>query len=453
VADVHARGTSRLDETLRDIAFACGGEAGARLARRLSMPTSADTLIRRIRRTTEADEVHPRVLGVDDWAVRKGQRYGTILCDLERHRPIDMLHDREAKSLAGWLQAHPEVEVISRDRARFYAEGATTGAPQALQVADRFHLMQNLRQALVRTLERRYRDVLAAAQDAEARRPSVTAKAAVVEEPRSNRRRHRLPRSPTKQDVRRARRVECYQQVWEFHRQGISRRAIARRLGIDRETVERYLRAEQFPERSPRRYASRTDPFVDYLRKRWNEGCQNAAQLMRELAAYGFKGSYCSVRRKVAHWERAGPSELGHSLAAKPPAVHPPSANQLAWLLLKERDELDDNHQLLIDVLLQRCPEVAEAAALARDFAAMVRRRQGGLDAWIQRAWASTVPRELRAFATGLKSDYAAVNAGLTTGWSNGQVEGQVNRLKLIKRQMYGRAKFDLLRRRVLHTG
>ncbi len=377
--------------------------------------------------------------------MRKGRRYGTLLCDLEQHRPIDVLNDREPGTLAAWLRKHPEVEVITRDRAHCYAEGASKGAPQAIQVADRFHLMQNLRQALVRMLDHRYPQMTLAMRDASSRSPPT--KTCDVEMP-NRRRTCRLPGRPTQSDVPRKRRLERYEDVIELHHQGMSHREIAGRLSIHRETVARYIRAGEFPERPRRKYASKTDRFTDYLEKRWKEGCHNAAQLARELQAMGFAGSYCSVRRRVAHWDRDSKDSSPRS-----PKVSPPSARRAAWLLLKKPSELNDRDRAFVDSLLGRWPDIRVAARLAGDFVAMVHREGSDtLDSWIQHAWDAAVPRELRAFATSLKSDFDAVDAGLTTPWSNGQLEGQVNRLKLIKRQMYGRANFDLLRQRVLYA-
>ncbi len=453
IADVYARKTARLNEALVCVAFSCGGEGGARLATRLGMPTSADTLLRRIRDTPSSRFTTPRVLGIDDWAKRKGQRYGTILCDLEQHCPVDVLDDRKAETLATWLREHPDVEIITRDRAGFYARGASSGAPQAIQVADRFHLMQNVRQALVRMLERRHRRLVAAARDVAATRSQASSTLSIRGPPKHARERQ-LPRRPPLREVRRSRRLERYQKVMALHREGSSQRRIAKQLGINRGTVGRYVHMGGFLERAPRKYASKVDSFTDYLRKRWEEGCHNAAQLARELMGQGFRGSYCTVRRRVAHWDRAVVIESGGKSSSQPPVVHPPSANRLAWLLLKEPETLDDDGRIFTETLFRRCPELNDAGALAREFGTMVRQRRGdALDAWIQRARDQAVPRELRMFATGLRSDYQAVKAALTTYWSNGQVEGQVNRLKLIKRQMYGRAKFDLLRKRVLHTG
>src|SRR5262249_42136728 len=141
VAAVSARTTARLHETHRLIGQALGGEPGSRLAAPLGLPTSPDTLLRRVRRGPLSQQPAVRVLGVDDWAWKKGQRYGTILCDLERRRPVDLLPERSADSFAMWLKAHPGVEIISRDRGDEYIKGASQGAPRAVQVADRFHLL------------------------------------------------------------------------------------------------------------------------------------------------------------------------------------------------------------------------------------------------------------------------------------------------------------------------
>ena len=252
VAAAYARNTVRLDAALSCIAFACGGEGGSRLAERLGMSTSPDTLLRRIRRAPTPDSSPLHVLGVDDWAVRRGRRYGTLLCDLQRHCPVDLLDDRQAETLAAWLKDHPEIQIITRDRARCYADGASAGAPQAVQVADRFHLMQNLRRALARMLERRYREIRSVARDVAASQQPAGTSSDTGHAP-ACKWEDRLPRSPPLREVRRDRRFERYQKVIELHHRGISQRAIAKRLGIHRETVGRHIRAGQFPERAKRK--------------------------------------------------------------------------------------------------------------------------------------------------------------------------------------------------------
>jgi transposase len=236
-----ARQTRRLVAWLIIIGLALGGAAGVRLSRRLGCTLSRQSLLRMIRRLPLAGDRTPRVLGVDDFALRKRQTYGTVLIDLERRQPVALLPDREAKTLAQWLQAHPGVEVTTRDRARAYADGARHGAPEAIQVADRLHLLQNL----VETLEQvfhTHRTALAAVNDALRRQgvPLVDGTVAVPPPP---------PTGQEKTAQRRARRVKCHQQVWALHEQGWPGHAIATHLGIGKNTVFRYLRATTLPER------------------------------------------------------------------------------------------------------------------------------------------------------------------------------------------------------------
>jgi transposase len=453
VAQSHARKTCRLAQALCRIGLALGGQAGSRLAGHLSMPASGDTLLRLVRCAPSLPLPIVSVLGVDDWAWHKGLRYGTILCDLERHRPVDLLPERSAEDLSNWLIAHPGAHLIARDRGGSYAQGARTGAPQAMQVADRFHLLCNLREALMRALDRHHHDLREAARTAAAshHQPVQPVTQAVSVPPAS-------PPAPAQQakEISRSRRLERYNRVMELHQQGISTRQIARQMGMHRGTVRRFLRAGQFQERAARRYIKRTDRFVEYLRQRWEQGCRNATQLANELAQQGFDGSYCMVRRCVAAWREPDSAHIpGPKPAAKhPPPVHHPSANQVAWLLLKNSEDRTDEENAFVEVLWQRCPEFKTAAEMAQEFAQIAHDRKAELlDGWIARTHGSQVPHELRGFGDGLKRDFEAVKAALSLEWSNGQVEGQINRLKMIKRQMYGRAGFDLLRRRVLNAG
>jgi transposase len=453
VAAAYGRKTFRLAQTLCHIGFSLGGEAGARLAGHLRMPASGDTLLRLIRRTPLAPVPMVSVLGVDDWAWRKGQRYGTVLCDLERHRLVDLLAERSAVDLANWLTAHPGAEVISRDRGGIYAEGARAGAPQAVQVADRFHLLCNVREALVRVLDRHHLQIKEAARAATAARPRPPPPP-VMELPV-------LPApvtSPACQqppsDTSRSRRLQRYTEVAELHRQGLTMRQIAKKTDLHRSTVRKFLQAGEFPERAARKSARQIDRFAGYLRQRWDQGCHNAKQLAREVAQQGFKGSCYAVRRYVAAWRNSGqvasPTEpaRGHS------AIERPSSNRVAWLLMGYPADPSAEEEAFASSLRKNCPKINAAVDMAQEFGQMVHdRRSDLLDAWIAKAQDAAVPHEVRNFASGLKRDYEAVKAALSVPWSNGQVEGQINRLKFIKRQMYGRAHFDLLRLRVLNTG
>lgn len=439
VAKAYARTTDRLHEAHRLIALALGGEAGSRLATSLAMATSADTLLRRIENLPRLPSASIRVLGVDDWAWRRGHRYGTILCDLERHRPVDLLRERSAQALRDWLKHHPEIRIISRDRADDYIKGASDGAPQAVQVADRWHLLRNLREMLTRILDRHHATVRQAARSM-ADKPAPT--------PPSVPPRTRSRRNQARSESRRARRLQRFEEVKRLHGQGIRQRTIAKQLGMHRSTVRRFIRALSFPERAPRQGYRRADPSEPYLKRRWAEGCRNAALLARELRAQGIKRSDFSVRRQVASWRERLSSD---SAVAAPRSINYPSSRRVACLLLKKDDALEADEQVFLQNLQQQSSELQVTAELARDFSRMVRQRQHrAWNHWLTRACAPGAAKELRTFAEGLQKDAAAVKAALKLKWSNGQVEGQVNRLKMLKRQMYGRAGFDLLRQRVL---
>jgi transposase len=458
-----ARRTTRLRTEQRRLGLEVGGEAGARLAQRQGMPVSPATLLRLARRDPLPVAPTPRVLGVDDFSLRKGQVFGTILVDLERRQPIDLLPDRTAASLATWLEQHPGVAIISRDRATEYADGATRGAPAAVQVADRFHLLQNLREALQRVLEPQVAAIEAAhAPPAEPILPAAAEQPALIT-PRTEAasaaplgegsRRERL------QVERRARRQARYRQVCALHDQGASIHAIARQLELSRQTVRRFLRADQFPEQGERRtQRSNLDPFVPYLRDQLAAGNANGAALWRVLRdEQGYTGGRSQVTQWIADHRQLCSPGVGTARRGRPPASQPApptprrrSARQVPWLFIRPFDRLDAEEQQVVERLTQAVPALYAAYALGTSFITMVKTRDpAAYDGWISAARQSGIG-ELLSFAAGLERDGAAVRAALQLPWSNGQVEGQVNRLKLIKRMAYGRAKFDLLRQRVL---
>jgi transposase len=396
-------------------------------------------------RSVTAEVNHPavRIVGVDDWALRRGQRYGTILVDLERHCPVELLSERSAEAFAAWLRNHPEVEVVSRDRGDCYIKGANQGAP-ATQVADRWHLLHNLQEALVQLVDRHRKEL----KDVAKLMANVTAEAGAAETP--------IAQKPTKvesaRNQRHQRRLERYQQVAALHAQGVSVREIARQLHIHRRTIRLWVERGSLPERAlppPRRHVDR---WIEYLHTRWQAGCHNASALTAELKVRGYKGSYDMVRRCVTAWRRP---PIGEEQGTLPrPAQRPLSCDSprsIAWALIKAPDVVETEQQKLAQRFCGACPEVRQGVLLAKQFRQLVtERRAGEMDNWMARSMHVGAPAEIRRFAAGLKPDFEAVKAALSLPWSNGQTEGQVNRLKRIKRQMYGRANFDLLRRRVL---
>ena len=308
----HARQTARLSETIRLIGYALGGEAGARLAHRLGMEISADTVLRRVKSGQDAPAGGIlKVVGVDDWAWRKSQRYGTILVDLERKVPVDLLADRSTESLETWLKARPGVQVISRDRAGVYAEGAAKGAPDAIQVADRFHLLCNLTAAVERSLESRRAELHSVAEARNQENKPALAEAPAAEADRKT-------RSERQKEERRQRRLDRYNEVVELNRQGMSQNDISRTLHLERKTVRRFLRAGQFPERArPRRPPPQVSAFQTYLAQRWKEGCHNATQLWHEIETEGYRGGRSMVARLVSGF-RTPPFSAGLRQAEAP---------------------------------------------------------------------------------------------------------------------------------------
>jgi transposase len=405
------------------------------------------------------------MLGVDDFAWRKGDHYGTILVDLQTHQPIDLLPDREAETFEAWLREHLGVEVVSRDRASGYAEGAKKGAPDAIQVADRYHLVANLRDALQRLLDRE-RQCLPALQKSESATPPEptegrsSRKQEVQREEAHREAGERVPLTRTEilRQVRRGKRYEHYQAVVELHQQGFGGRAIARETGLSRNTVHRYLEAGTFPEPGPRKKRrSQLDPYLPYLRERWDAGCQNAAQLFRELQGRGYHASSpTTLRALISDWRASSPTSArrtsGPKRTSSLPARRRLSSRQASFLFVKRPETLPPIQQYYLEQICRASDEMKHAYELSQQFVSMVRQRQGEhLDAWLKRT-REHGPGELVSFASGIRRDYAAVRAGLSRPESNGQVEGQITRLKYLKRQMYGRAKFDLLRLRVLHA-
>ncbi len=495
----YARRSARLSFIIRLVGLALGGQGGARLTARLGMSVSSSTLLRHIRRAPSSPSSAsraspydvPRVLGVDDFAFRKGRTYGTILVDLEQHRPFELLPDRTAETLAEWLRKHPGVEIISRDRSTEYRRGATLGAPQALQVADRFHIVKNLREAIERVLDRN-RSKLTGIQLPRVLRASQaysgtysnttdTDGESVLPAEAARRPARRSPAETIGYQLHKVERQERYEQVKALHAAGGSTRSIARQLGLSRGTVYHYLRSDQDPSGSQwRSKHSQLDPYIPYLYRRWQDGCENAAQLVRELHEQGYTGS----RKMVATWvtqrrrvpAKTGPHKgqehddieypqqeprQGHNANAQDSQKEPklpkqkrtPSSIQFSYFLIRKPDSLNMAEQATLKQLQQASADVAEGYPLLQEFLQLVRQRTGKdqLDSWLSKAKSSNL-LDLRNFATGLERDKVAVTAGLSEDWSNGQTEGQVNRLKLKKREMYGRAKFDLLQRRVLEA-
>jgi len=433
------RKTLRVGEHIRALGLALGGRGAQRLARLLGISASGRTVLRLVMRD-EAAPASPgvRVLGVDDFAFRRSSRSGTLLMDLEQRCVIDLLPDRSQETLVAWLQRHPDVRIVSRDRGGDYAAAAHVGASHAEQVADRFHLLLNAGDVVERYLTRQHTSLQEAARALGAGdAPRRTTK--------------RSPTDIRRRQERRDARVARFEQVRALSREGVSARQIAEETGVARATIYRYLTATTFPEYLPRQHERPIEPHISYLQARWNAGEHHALTLWREIHAQGYPAGVAQVRRLVMAWRTPPPAPrvAGRPLPAKEEAISY-SARHTRWLLTKPEATLSAREAHYLTTLKQRCPAVAEAQRLLVSFHSLITERAcARLDGWLEQCEHSGIAEFVR-FGQGLWRDEAAVRAALRYPWSQGPVEGQINRLKLLKRQMYGRAGFALLRQRML---
>jgi len=438
IAQRYRRKTARLDNLLQRLTWQIGAAEAARIARLLGLVLSPDATLYRFKRAAcpQSPKRAPEALGIDDFAFRRGHSYGTLLIDLKTRTPVDLLPDRERASVEKWLREHPGVQIISRDRSAIYADAIREAAPEATAVADRFHLLKNLMetfQAQIGKESKTIRGVLV---------PQAASEAASEEDAGPVTQARRVQRRS--QESRQCR-LEKWQRVHELFGQGYFKKEIARLTDLDVRTVRLYLRAEAFPERkrgSP--VNGLLEPYKEYLLARWEAGCHNALQLWREVKAQGYPGCATAVRDFVVPLRQPG---MTPAIRRAERAV--PSPRALSWLLaLPERRTAEQT--ALVEKICAACPTLMLCRDLVLSFQEIMRRRAvGELEAWLERAGTSDLPA-FATFVRGIRADIEAVQAAFALEWSNGPTEGNVNRLKFIKRQGYGRAGFDLLRRRVL---
>ena len=417
IAARSARRTARLEGIVHHIGLALGGRPGQSLARRLVLPVSKDTLLRSVRRHALRPTEPLRVIGIDDWAWKRGQRYGTIVCDLERRRIVDLLPDREVGTAAAWLAEHPTIEVIARDRGGGYGSAAARARPDATQVADRWHLMENASAAFLDVVQRFMR-MIREGLGRDVVDPTL------------------LTCAEQRQYEGWKRRQETNEEILDLAKNSIPIKEIVRRTGHGRATVRRVIqgaRGDVFRVR-----ASSLETYLPRLDAEWQAGCRNGAELWRRLRSLGFHGS----QRVVAEW--ATRRRLDET-ASRPRRL--PSARLIARMMTIGRDHLSKAEAVMIASIEATAPTLVAARDLVDRFNAMIRKREiADLDAWIEEARKT----RLASFANGLMADHDAVRAAITEPWSNGQTEGQITKLKMVKRQMYGRANLDLLRARLL---
>jgi transposase len=414
-----ARRTARLDYVVHHLGLALGGRPAASFARRLMIPVSNDSLLRLVRRRRSPSQARPSVVGIDDWAWKRNQRYGTIVCDLERRKPVTLLPDREPATAEAWFSGQPQITVVSRDRGGGYALAATRALPHAIQIADRWHLMENASRAFFEAVQKSMRQIRSAIGATTIDSNLLTAAERIQYEGY-------------------LRREEANTAILGLAKDGIPIKDIVRRTGHSRGLVRAVLRGRRSDVFRARQ--SSLEPHLQWLDAQWSTGHCNGAALWRHLKAHGFHGSL----RVVAEWatrrrraEKADAQSLQRT----------PSARTIAHLMTVGRDMLSKSETVTVAAIEDRVPLLVQAREIIAAFHAMIRKKsEADLDDWLERAQASLVA----SFANGVTKDKAAVSAAIALPWSNGQTEGQITKLKLVKRQMYGRAKIDLLQARLL---
>jgi transposase len=417
----YARRTPLAARMLAAIASVLAGRPGSRLAAVLAVEAGRDTLIRVLMALPEPPAALIRVLGVDDFSLRRGRSYATVLVDLEAGVPVDVLPDREAATLEAWLRAHPGVEVICRDRAGAYDRAARAGAPDAIQVADRWHIWHNLGEH-ARTTVARHKDCL--------RGPAGDGP-----DPQDR------EKAGTPADLEAVIRGR-HQAVHQLRAAGKSQAQAAAELGLSPQTAGRYWRAASPAALLAARSASALDPYKPYLRARRDQGATKIAPLFREITQLGYTGSYTTVYAWLGQLNLAAP--------ARKPA--PPKPGQVTGWILADPARLDPAGATALAGIRARCPQLDALARHITEFATILTGQHGSrLDTWIAAVDADDQP-DLHRFTAGIRQDYHAVRNGLTLPWNSGPVEGLNTRTKLLERQMYGRASFPLLRKRILLT-
>ena len=426
-----------LQNLQHQLGLIAGGEAGRRAAVASGIQISPDTLLRRVVQAPEQTENRTRHVGIDEWAWHRGHRYGTLIVNLDTHRPLVLLPGREQRTLTAWFKKYPEIQVVSRDRGGIYSMAAREGAPQARQVADRWHLLKNISDALERMMYRHMPLIRLVASELSPKKSP---------EPESSVPAPTLRRPERLKQQTRNKRHQRWTEVMALHNKGCGFREISRITGLSRVTVSRWVQSGAFPEistRPPKR--GLLDPWRKWMEEQRESGNYNASQIWREMVMKGFTGSETIVRDAVARWRKGW-------LPPVAATTRLPSASRVSrWLMPWRIIRGEENYaSRFIGLMCEKEPQLKIAQQLALDFYRILKtKNKQQISRWFSNV-SKSGPVELQRVAAGMEADAAAIYEAITSRWSNGVVEGHVNRLKMLKRQMYGRAGFELLRRRVM---
>lgn len=448
----YSRRTKRASKILDSLSIELTGKLGSILSKQLLIPVSSSTITRIVHRQQLPPIIQPKVLGVDDWAYRKGRSYGTILIDMETSRPIDILPSREGKELKKWLSKYPDVKIVTRDRASSYSSAINEVCPNAEQVADRFHLLMNLSDALDKYFKSVNPKIRKLIKDKSNELLNMSDVQNMDNEEEKSL--QSLSKVQKIDGIKVDQRQDIFNKIKELQAKGISKRKIARDLGISRNTVKSYFSLEALPPRISYK-STNIELFTQHIVARLNDKGYMMKDIIDEIYKLGYNGSrtqaYHNINIIKERFEIYTPN-FTQIQKSRIPYVKPLSSRKLAKYIgscLTSIKDLDERKY--VQTLLDNMSELQVIRKLVQIFKSMLKRGHGNINRWIEFIKCSKYKMSgLTTFANGLLRDIKAVKNGINMPWSNGAVEGHVNRIKSIKRQMYGRASFNLLRKKVI---
>lgn len=448
----YSRRTRRVSRILETFSIELTGRLGNILSKQMHLSVSSST-ITRIAYSQQLPEINqPRVLGVDDWAYRKGVSYGTILIDMETSRPIDILPSRDGQALKNWLMKYNDVQIVTRDRASSYASAIIEACPNAIQIADRFHLLMNLSDAFdtyFKSVRTQIKTLITVKTNEILGLPDHE----IVSDENANDSKSVLVAQKIT-NIKVDQRLDTFNKVKELQAKGVPIRRISTNLKMSRNTVRSYFTQESLtPKSHPK--STNIELFTSHIVSRLNTKGYKVKDIIEEIRELGFHGSqtqgYHNINaiREDNGINVPGFTQVQHS---KIPFVKPLSSRKLAKYIGFHLSEISDHYErYYLQTLLDNIPELRIVRKLVQIFKTMLKRGHGNIRRWIDFIIQSTRKLSgLKTFARGMLRDIEAVENGINMSWSNGAVEGHVNRIKSIKRQMYGRASFELLRRKVI---
>jgi len=443
----YSRRTNRVLRILESFAIELTGRLGSIMSKQLFITVSSSTITRMAYSQQLPEIIQPKVLGVDDWAYRKGVSYGTILIDMETSRPIELLPSRESGDLKNWLLKYNDVKIITRDRASSYSSAINEVCPNTVQIADRFHLLMNLSDALdtyFKSISTKIKSLIT----------SKTNELLNLQDDENAKNNQLVPVISRSVNIKVDKRLDTFNMVKKLQAKGISKRKISRDLGISRGTVYSYFIQESL---SPKSHPKSTniELFTNHIVARLNITGYKVKDIINEIRELGFNGSntqaYHNINVMKEEYEISTPG-FSQVVLPKIPYVKPLSSRKLAkYIGTCLTDIVDSNERYYLQTLLDNITELRIVRKLVQIFKTMFARGCGNIRRWIDFIIRSKRKLSgLKTFARGMLRDIEAVENGINMPWSNGAVEGHVNRIKSIKRQMYGRASFELLRKKVI---